>query len=479
MSAFVPASTSRSSVSRPSMARASAALLVAFALAALTALVAPSSARAFCGFYVAQADAKLFNQASRVVLVRDGDRTVITMASDYRGEVEDFALVVPVPTVLQREQINVAEGALVDHLDAYTAPRLASYHDPNPCPAARRENLRVLESAAMDQAAPAAAMEAGARARQKVRVEATYHVGEYTIQILSADESDALAGWLDANGYRMPEGAAPILDSYLRQGMRFFVAKVNLDVQRQRGFSQLRPIQIAFESPKFMLPLRLGTVNADGPQELFVYAMTRQGRVEPLNYRTVRIPTDVELPPFVENDFGAVYKAIFDRQSAKHGLGVVFLEYAWDMAWCDPCAADPLPPASLRALGAFWVDPSNRGPAQDVFVTRLHLRYTADTFPDDLRLQVTGDRTNLQGRYVIRYPWTGKTDCPQGAAYREQLAQRNGRDASTLANLTGWPLADVWARIDGKAAGVPATVEPEEPWWKRLWGGGKKEGAGR
>ena len=55
--------------------------------------------------------------------------------------------------------------------------------------------------------------------------------------------------------------------------MRFFVAKVNLKEQAKLGFSYLRPLQMAFESPKFMLPIRLGTVNADGPQELFVYAL--------------------------------------------------------------------------------------------------------------------------------------------------------------------------------------------------------------
>ena len=62
----------------------------------------------------------------------------------------------------------------------------------------------------------------------------------------------------------------PILGSYMRQGMRFFLARVNLKEQARLGFSYLRPIQVAFESPKFMLPIRLGTLNADGDQELFV-----------------------------------------------------------------------------------------------------------------------------------------------------------------------------------------------------------------
>ena len=94
------------------------------ALAATITIAVSTTAQAFCGFYVARADTNLFNQASQVVLVRDGDRTVITMANDFQGDVEDFAVVVPVPTFIEREQINIADNALIEHLDAYTAPRL-------------------------------------------------------------------------------------------------------------------------------------------------------------------------------------------------------------------------------------------------------------------------------------------------------------------------------------------------------------------
>src|SRR5256885_14658632 len=88
---------------------------------------------AFCGFYVAKADTKLFNKASQVVLVRQGDRTVLTMANDFKGDPKEFAVVIPVPSVLQKEQIHIGEKALLDHLDAYSAPRLVEYFDGDPC----------------------------------------------------------------------------------------------------------------------------------------------------------------------------------------------------------------------------------------------------------------------------------------------------------------------------------------------------------
>src|SRR3954462_15779372 len=103
--------------------------LLVLALAGLVPLVA----QAFCGFYVAKADTKLFNKASQVVLVRNEDKTVMTMANDFEGDPKEFAVVIPVPTFLEKSQIHVGDKALIDHLDAYSAPRLVEYFDSDPC----------------------------------------------------------------------------------------------------------------------------------------------------------------------------------------------------------------------------------------------------------------------------------------------------------------------------------------------------------
>ena len=443
----------------------------------------PSAADAFCGFYVARADAKLYNKSSRVVMVRDENRTVLTMANDYKGDLKEFAVVVPVPTFLEREQIHVAEPALIDHLDAYSAPRLVEYHDPDPClmVAKMQDSWGGMRSSAVAEApAPAA------RARALgVNIEASYTVGEYDILILSAKESDGLETWLKENGYRIPSGASRVLGTYLKQNMRFFVARVNLAEHKASGYAGLRPLQIAYESPKFMLPIRLGMVNADGPQELLIYALTKNGRVETTNYRTVRLPSDAEIPTYVKNDFGKFYRAMFAEQVRKEGMRAVYLEYAWDMGWCDPCAADPLSPDELRELGVFWMDspavgggggsrsgrqiwpmpPQPGGPAP-VYITRLHVRYDREHFPEDLVFQVTGNRENFQGRYIMRHPWQGPADCPAVESYRAEVRERQEREAQTLADLTGWPLWDIRKQMD---LGAGPANDPK--WWRQLWGG--------
>ena len=313
-----PLDTQRPSKGDPMMKRA----LIGAAIAGLIVFT-EQPLRAFCGFYVSKADTRLFNQASQVVLVRDGDRTVLTMANDFSGNPKEFAVVIPVPTRIERDQIHVGDKTLIDHLDAYSAPRLVEYFDGNPC------ELRMLqERAGVAGGMAQASRVLGDRAQSLgVTVEAQYTVGEYDIVILSATQSTGLETWLRENGYQIPAGAASVLGSYIKQNMRFFVAKVNLKEQTKLGFSYLRPIQVAYESPKFMLPIRLGMVNANGPQELFVYALTRRGRIETTNYRTVKLGTGMELPVFVKQEFPAFYKAMFAEQVRREGMRTVFVEY--------------------------------------------------------------------------------------------------------------------------------------------------------
>jgi hypothetical protein len=438
-----------------------------FLLLPLCVALWPSTAHSFCGFYVASGDAKLFNHASQVALVRDGDHTVLTMANDFRGQPKEFAIVIPVPTVLERGQVHVGDKALIDHLDAYSAPRLVEYWDPDPCPVAA-DAMRAWGK----MSASAKSMEeisVALPASRGVTIEARYTVGEYDILILSAKESDGLELWLTESGYRIPSGASRVLGSYIKQGMKFFVAKVNLKEQKKLGFTYLRPIQVAFESPKFMLPIRLGMVNADGPQELFVYALTSKGRVETVNYRTAKLPADQDVPEFVKDEFAGFYRDMFSTQVEREAMQVVFTEYAWDMGWCDPCASAPLSVEELRALGCYWVNNVSRAAAdgQTPFITRLHVRYDADHFPEDLVFQETGDRTNFQGRFVIRHEWKGAGDCPQARAYRAGLAERRAKEADNLAQLTGWDLN----KIRGKMAVAADWSRPEDrmKWWDRIW----------
>ena len=450
---------------------------LALGLSAALIGLTSTAAQAFCGFYAGKADAHLFNEASQVVLVRDGKRTVLSMQNDYQGPLSEFALVVPTPTTLQKGQVRVADKLIFERLDAYSAPRLAEYHDNDPCQVnfnwgrdARRMNS-VEERFAARVPAPAPAMKSAARDQALgVTVEARYTLEEYDIVSLSATQSDGLETWLRENGYHIPPGASAALRPYINQGMKFFVAKVNLQEQRKTGYSTLRPLQFAFESEKFMLPMRLGMLNAppDKAQDLIVYVLSKEGRVESSNYRTVKLPANMNLPHFIKPRFSDFYKALFDHEAAKEQHRVVFTEYFWDMMWCDPCAANPLSRDELRQAGVFWIDgepdeafktlsgpvnpasPSRRvtvsGDARPAMLTRLHVRYTAQTFPEDLMFTQTKDKQNWQTRYVIQNPYdssvaqcsakVAQMDCEAMCQPRvEQVLSQHRDDANSVYQL--------------------------------------------
>ncbi|MBL0126530.1 MAG: DUF2330 domain-containing protein [Flavobacteriales bacterium] len=403
------------------------------------AFLASMHASAFCGFYVAKADATLFNDRSEVILVRDGQRTIITMSNDFKGDVKDFAMVVPVPTVLRREDIRVVERRLFDALDAYSAPRLVEYYDENPC--VRFDLYDSVMESEMSRAPTSTGMAQEKTARKMgVTIEARYTVGEYDILLLSATESVGLKDWLIANGYRIPATAHEVLDPYIRSNMKFFVVKVDLARFQQSGYTLLRPIQVRFESNKFMLPIRLGMANSNGSQDMIVHAFTRTGRVECVNYRTVKVPSDRNIPLFVKQQFGAFYKDLFARAHRREGRNTVFLEYAWNVTpsfsgmKCDPCVGPPPMPREFAEAGADWGGAAT-------FYTRMHVRYGRDMFPQDLVFQVTPNTENFQARYILTHPAQGDLTCSEGQDYLENLAYRRQRELGELNALTGWDVA--------------------------------------
>jgi hypothetical protein len=225
-----------------------------------------------------------------------------------------------------------------------------------------------------------------------------------------------------------------------------------------------------------MLPIRLGMANADGAQDLIVYALTRNGRVESSNYQTARVPTGMNIPEYVQGQFGKFYQAAFERAHAAHDRRAILTEYAWNMASCDPCSAEPLSQDELRALGVFWLDDAARtlparqfrgrpvGQASAV-LTRLHVRYDQDHFPEDLMFQETGDQQTFQARYVLNHPWKGEASCEQGRRYLAALRDRRREEARTLGQLTGWEPAEIQLQM-GPDRDVPV-ASPD--WWNKLW----------
>jgi hypothetical protein len=440
------------------------------AAAVLMAMVS-NQVMAFCGFYVSKADGTLKNKTSQVILVRDGEKNTITMYNDFKGDLKDFAMVVPVPVVLAKNDIKVVDQSIFQSLNEYSQPRLVEYYDQNPC---EQVEYLLKGRAAGVSLNDVVVIGYGSAKKNGVRIEAKYLVGEYDILILSAKESSGLRIWLTENGYKIPAGAAEVLEPYIRSNMKFFVVKVNEEEKKKVPGNFLRPIQISFVSPKFMLPIRLGMANAEGDQDMIVYAFSKTGRIECTNYPTVALPTGKNVPLFVQNNFQHFYANLFQYQWFGAGKSVAMLEYAWDVSpanavKCDPCVARAPSKRDLVQAGVSWVTSSGENPDDPdiedvgrpakVYFTRLHVRYNRSAFPQDLSFQETANTGNFQARYIITHPATGDLSCEAGQKYLDNLKERRKDELKMLTFLTGkgyddW---DVVARTDNDRS-IPASV---------------------
>ena len=178
--------------------------MTSLALIALISL--GGDAQAFCGTYVGHAGTDLFSHASQVAIARQGDQTTLTMANDYQGDLSDFALLIPVPSVLSEYDVEVVENSVLQRVEVYSGPRLVEYtcedfYSPwQPwSPSLGCQEYAMMESSADGYS--------GEQSKDSVTIEAEFAVGEYEIAILSAEDGEGLDGWLDVNGFELGEGA--------------------------------------------------------------------------------------------------------------------------------------------------------------------------------------------------------------------------------------------------------------------------------
>ena len=490
---------------------------LAIVAAVSASVAAPAAAGAFCGFYVSGADAELYNNATQVVLMREGSRTVLSMQNNYQGPPSDFAMVVPVPVVLQKENVKTLPREIFRKVDSLSAPRLVEYWEQDPC----RPPEPPMSASAGAGFGAAGSVRRSRGADLGVKIEAKFAVGEYQIVILSAKDSTGLDTWLRQEKYKIPDGAEPYLKPYVEGGSKFFVARVDASkVKFENGQAMLSPLRFHYDTEEFTLPIRLGMMNSAGTQDLLVSILAPGQRYEVANYPNATIPTNLDVREEARGRFGEFYAALFDRTLEKNP-GAVVTEYAWDASSCDPCPTPALDPGELSTLGADVVRGGPGGPggpggigggggarpgrSRGGFIggfvlTRLHARYGKDGIREDLVFKaappIAGGRewrgpdgkleeraapytvNNFQGRYAIRHEWTGPIACANpvrgvwgGPPAGQQIAADAGqprpaldlafvpRGKAQLAQIVRQDVPEIGLVIDPKAA-PPATDAP-------------------
>lgn len=370
----------------------------------LTLLLALSPAHAFCGTFVGGAGSNLTNHTSQVVMVREDNLTTLTLAADYQGSASDFAIVIPVPEVLDPADVRVVSADLIRRLDQYSTPRAVKYTCDDVF--SSQQDYSVLTAgcavgAGFGCASSGMALDSisaiGESADDSVTVENEFQVADYQIAVLSAEESGDLFGWLGRNGYALPEGGEAILQSYIDAGTYFMAVKVLTDPSSDAP-TYLPPLQFSYEAESMSLPIRIGTISAEGQQEVIIYAITEQYDVGISNYPELRVDDEC----MFEGNLTDYYKEKLDTLTANQAGWIK--EHSWDMGQsCDPCTGtDPFTVEEMGELGFAGADTGHYGSFLG-HLTRLRVRYTAEQAKADLSLYETGQMGVAEQTRFIRY----------------------------------------------------------------------------
>ncbi len=172
-----------------------------------------------------------------------------------------------------------------------------------------------------------------------------------------------------------------MLRGYVTQGPKLFVAKVNPERVTWVGDrAVLSPLRIAYDEKRFGLPVRLGRLNARGPQDLIMHVLAKNQRYEMANKPNVTIPTSLRVQEKVKDDFSSFYEAVLDN-TFRRNPGAVVTEYRWQSGSCAPCPRPTLHANDIATLGGDLIGESN---PMTWTLTRLHARYTSEPLGEDL-----------------------------------------------------------------------------------------------
>ncbi|RJO73964.1 MAG: DUF2330 domain-containing protein [Myxococcales bacterium] len=212
--------------------------------------------------------------AQQAFLLRTDDAFTLYLQSSVVGNLDDFGWILPLPA----EPTEVREGPpdLFRMLDDMTAPRIILYKEVSH----EEEELEFpgcqgSESAAVGDGGGLEA-EIEESSQGMVEVLGAGVVGDFSYEILSAEESDALTDWLARNDYEIPVALYPLLADYVEEGFLFLAAKARRDVDPQNAAHRLPPMAITFprETP-MIFPMRLTALSAGERVPVLLYAAAR------------------------------------------------------------------------------------------------------------------------------------------------------------------------------------------------------------
>lgn len=320
-----------------------------------------------------------YSPASAVVITRDGRRTVLTIEAAYRGPATELSMVIPIPSAIDREAVRTVSGTLFRRFDGETAPRVR--HVWPPCPLSRMVSPASAEGSGSSAGFSGRTETERVQEEYGVEIQDEWPVDEYDVTLLGAEQSNGLLAFLRERGLELPQVAETMLRGYIENGHRFALFHVDpTRAQRIGALMMLSPIQIEYESDELRVPVRLGTLNSPGEQEILLYVLSPEGRYEMANRTNLNAPTDMRMRRDARGAFAELYTSITD-EIFRRNPGAAITEYA-----------HTVPTRLMRSAESFGMTlpaathQRTRGDTRRWTLSRMRHRYGTDA-TDDLMLR--------------------------------------------------------------------------------------------
>lgn len=211
------------------------------------------------------------NQAGEQIVFRqEGAKTTAMIKINYVGNAEDFGWVLPVPEI---PDIRLGSDQIFTELELNTRPQFVLERIGEGCSR--------LGGFGFSSPAPSAATSSSSSASAVV-IEKTVSVGPFDAQVVSSDDPQVLAVWLEENNLDLTDQGGELLRPYIQAKSKFVVLKL----KNGTNSGSIQPIILDYQSSAPVIPMTLTAVAAQQDMGVLVWLLG-EGRGVPKNFKHV------------------------------------------------------------------------------------------------------------------------------------------------------------------------------------------------
>jgi hypothetical protein len=357
----------------------------------------------------------------QIVFRKDGIFVTAMVLIQYTGDAEEFSWVVPVSGI---PELSVGSDAVFTALESSTRPQFILETNGQRCPSDDGDSFFGGSAPMSDSAG---------EGDDGVNVVERLAVGPFDVELVSSNDAQALATWLNSNGYELTERGEELIGPYVNAGMNF----VALKLQQNQGVGDIEPLIMRCQTGNATIPIRLTAVAAQDNMGVLVWLMG-ESRAVPLNYLHVT-------PNYTRLNW---YSGTFNAYASYQGLITAAMDEAGGQGFAtDYAGTDFDPDTSLPTVQTYTDELVFLAGMDDDadFVADLSNTFV---FPQDKVLAILARELPLpegEDSFIYSVP-----ELLNDTFSAEELADARAQIVVEIDDTIVKPLEDALAMFDGK-----------------------------